>query len=188
VVGAGQGGGVLIRRETGADVAAVQEVVAAAFGGRHHPDGRERAEGVPVEATLVAELRAGPAWLPAHSLVAAGPDGEVVGHVLCTRAHVEAAPVLALGPLAVHPAHQHRGVGLALVHAALGGADAQEEPAVVLLGDPAYYGRFGFRLAEEYGITPPRPEWRGGLQVRTLAAYSPSLRGAFSYAEPFART
>jgi putative acetyltransferase len=57
----------------------------------------------------------------------------------------------------------------------------------VLLGSAEYYPRFGFRLAGEYGITPPRPEWAPHFQVRTLAAYEPSLRGAFAYAEPFDR-
>jgi predicted N-acetyltransferase YhbS len=47
--------------------------------------------------------------------------------------------------------------------------------------------RFGFRLAEEYGITPPVPEWRQHFQVRTLTAYTPALRGQFKYAEPFDR-
>ena len=69
----------------------------------------------------------------------------------------------------------------------LGAADALDEPLVVLLGDPRYYSRFGFRLAEEYGITPPVPDWRPHFQARPLTAFTPTLRGQFTYAEPFDR-
>jgi putative acetyltransferase len=171
---------VIIQRETSLHTAAVHAVTAAAFARSGQP------HQTPAEATLVDELRAGDAWLPALSLVAVGADG-VIGHVLGSRAKVDSAPVLALGPLSVHPDHQGRGVGQALVHALLGAADALDEPVVVLLGDPGYYSRFGFRLAEEYGITPPVPQWRPHFQARTLTAFSPALRGQFTYAEPFDR-
>lgn len=138
------------------------------------------------EAVLVDELRASDAWLPKFSLVATDSAG-VVGHVLGSRARLESAPALAIGPVSVHPDHQGRGVGKALMHAVLGAADALDEPLVVLLGDPAYYSRFGFRLAEEYGITPPVAEWQQYFQARTLAAYDPALRGRFAYAEAFDR-
>jgi putative acetyltransferase len=167
----------LIRRETAEDVEAVYDVTAAAFAG---PAGE-----VP-EARLLTELRACDAWLPALSFVA-DAAGRIAGHVVCSRGHVGSVPVLALGPLSVHPGHQGCGVGLALVHAVLGAADALDEPMVVLLGAPGYYERFGFRLAEEYGITPRVPEWRPHFQVRTLSVYDPAVRGAFAYAEPFDR-
>jgi putative acetyltransferase len=95
--------------------------------------------------------------------------------------------VLALGPLTVRPDQQRRGVGSALVHAVLGAADALGEPLVVLLGDPGYYHRFGFRLSSEYQITPPQPDWHPHFQVRALTAYTLTLRGAFAYPDPFNR-
>jgi putative acetyltransferase len=168
---------VLIRRETAEDAETVYDVTAAAFAGP--------AREVP-EARLLTELRACDAWLPALSYVA-DAAGRITGHVVCSRGHVGPAPVLALGPLSVHPDHQGRGVGLALVHTVLGAADALDEPMVMLLGAPGYYGRFGFRHAEEYGIAPPVPEWRPHFQARTLSAYDPAVSGAFAYAEPFDR-
>jgi putative acetyltransferase len=108
--------------------------------------------------------------------------------VLCTRGHVGQAPVLALGPLSVRPDHQRHGVGSALMHAILGAADALGEPLIALLGNPAYYSRFGFRLAADYQIEPPRPEWQPHFQIRPLTRYRPSLRGMFTYPEPFDRT
>ena len=141
-----------------------------------------------IEATLVDELRASGAWLPPLSLVALNAAGDVIGHVVCTRGHVGQAPVLGLGPLSVRPDCQRRGVGSALMHAVLGAADALDEPLVALLGSPAYYSRFGFRLSGEYDIDPPQPEWRPHFQARVLTAYRRGLRGTFTYPEPFDRT
>jgi putative acetyltransferase len=172
---------VIVRRETVADVEAIRRVIATAFARAEQPGE------IPPEVALVDALRAGDGWLSALSLVAIAADDEVVGHVLCTRGWVGHAPVLALGPLGVRPGYQRRGIGLALMHTVLGAADAIGEPLVALLGDPGYYARFGFRLAEEFGIAPPRADWRPHFQVRTLAAYHPSLRGRFAYAEPFNR-
>jgi putative acetyltransferase len=174
----------LVRRELAGDEAAIRAVTAAAFA--------RPGQDVPVEADLVDWLRASPAWVPELSLVAVGPDNDVGGHVLCTRGTVgsvpaRSVPVLGLGPLSVHPGRQRRGVGTALMHAVLGAADALGEPLVVLLGSTAYYPRFGFRPAAEYGITPQRPEWGPHFQARTLTAYDPAARGEFAYAEPFDR-
>jgi putative acetyltransferase len=141
------------------------------------------------EARLLRELRTCDAWLPALAFVAVaeGDSGQVVGHVVCTRGRVDAAPALALGPLSVRPGHQRRGVGSALVHTVLGAADASGEPLVALLGATAYYARFGFRLAGEYGVIPPVAGWRPHFQVRTLAAYDPAIGGTFAYPAPFDR-
>jgi putative acetyltransferase len=162
---------VLIRRERPDDVAAIHEVHAAAFP-------------TDMEANLVTALRASDAWLPALSLVAE-EGGLVVGHVVCTRAHVDTTPALGLGPLGVRPTHQKSGVGGALMHAVLGAADALDEPVVVLLGHTDYYPRFGFQPASTFGITPPVAEWGEHFQARPLSTYDSTVRGPFAYAQPF---
>ncbi|MEV0083214.1 GNAT family N-acetyltransferase [Saccharopolyspora sp. NPDC050642] len=92
----------LIRREIPAGVAAIRAVHSAAFAKTAQPGQ------APVEPGLVDALRAGDAWLPELSLVAER-DGEVVGHVVCSRAHVGATPALGLGPIGVLPSLQGKG-------------------------------------------------------------------------------
>jgi predicted N-acetyltransferase YhbS len=82
-------------------------------------------------------------------------DGEVVGHVQLSRAVVGETPVLALGPVGVAPDRQRRGIGSALLRAALEEARRRGEIAVILLGDPAFYPRFGFEPAARYGLRNP---------------------------------
>jgi putative acetyltransferase len=167
---------VLVRREGPDDVAAVRAVVGAAF---PTPDGAAE----PVEVGLLDALRADPGWLGRFSLVACVAD-EVVGHVVATRGDVDGHPALGLGPIAVRPDRQGRGVGSALLHAVLGAAEARDEVLAALLGEPAFYGRFGFRPATELGVASPDPAWGGYFQVRALTPGTP--RGTFRYAAPFA--
>ena len=171
----------LVRQEQPGDVEIVRVIIAVAFA---RPDAPDQ---IPVEVTLLDELRVDEGWLPPLSLVAAElASDEVVGHVVCTRGSVDGEPALGLGPLAVRPDRQRRGVGAALMHSVLGAADALGEALVALLGEPGFYARYGFRASSEYGVAPPDPRWGSYFQVRTLSAYHP-LSGTFAYAEPFNR-
>jgi putative acetyltransferase len=167
----------LIRREATADVVAIARVHAGAFAA---------GPGEPVEVELVHALRRSDAWLPRLSLVAV--DGErVVGHVVCSRARLEPGgrPVLGLGPIGVLPEGQGRGVGAALMHAVLGAADACDETLVGVLGEPAYYRRFGFEPAAQRRVVAPDASWGAYFQVRVLSRWQPGLHGRFRYAAPF---
>ena len=64
-------------------------------------------------------------------------DGEIVGQVTCSRGTLAGRPSVGLGPISVAPDHQRRGVGSALMEAALAAAEVTGEPVVVLLGDDA---------------------------------------------------
>jgi putative acetyltransferase len=174
---------VLVRREIPSDIAAVRLVVAAAFA--RDPRTGLLVQGEPVEVGLLDQLRASDAWVPALSWVVVD-GGAVIGHGVCTRAEVGSTAVVALGPIGVEPQRQGAGVGSALVHALLGAADALEVPLVALLGDPAYYGRFGFRSSTDLGVLPPDPAWGRHFQARALSAHDDGLRGTFRYAQPFA--
>jgi putative acetyltransferase len=71
------------------------------------------------------------------------------------------------------------------MEALLAGADGADVSLVVLLGAPAYYGRFGFRPAEELGVISPEREWGEAFQVRPLTAHTGSVAGRFQYAPAF---
>jgi putative acetyltransferase len=165
----------LVRREVEGDAGVVREVEAAAFA---------RGDGEPVEAWLAVELRTSGQAIPELSLVAV-VDGVVVGHVVCSRGWVGDVPAVGLGPIGVLPELQGKGIGNALMHAVLGAADALGEPLVALLGDPGFYGRFGFVTSTVCGIEPPEPAWGEHFQVRTLTAYRPEIVGVFRYADAF---
>lgn len=85
----------------------------------------------------------------------ADAEGAVVGHVAFTLCGVAGADVRValLGPLAVHPSWRKRGLGAALVRAGLADAAEAQARGALVLGDPAYYARFGF--APERRIAPP---------------------------------
>ncbi len=117
----------ILRSETEADGARIRDLVRAAFG---RPD----------EAALVDALRdEGDA---AVSLVAE-EDGAVIGHILLSPMRVPKG-ALGLAPLSVAAGRRRTGVGAALVRRALAAADADGWTAVFVLGDPAYFRRFGF--------------------------------------------
>ncbi|MGQ4596961.1 GNAT family N-acetyltransferase [Nocardia sp. R6R-6] len=178
----------LIRRECADDAAAIAAVHRSAFAPHYATaidsatGDRDRAD--PPEVGLVARLRSDAGWIPTLSLVAIEHD-HVVGHLCLTRATVGPFPVLALGPVGVLAARQGAGVGSALMHAALGAADALDETLVGLLGSLEFYPRFGFVPAARIGITPDDPAWVSHFQVRSLSAYDTHIVGEFHYADPF---
>ena len=113
----------------------------------------ERAFKRAAEAELVDRLRArGKATL---SLVAV-EDGEVIGHVLFSPVTLvndeQRFDIVGLGPVAVEPKRQNEGIGSKLIRAGLEEVRQAGYAAVVVLGDPAYYSRFGFGPARRYGI------------------------------------
>lgn len=174
----------ILRRELPADRDAVLAVHRAAFG---HPRGGSADPPAEVaEARLTGELQADGSVIPGLSLVATAGD-EIVGHVVCSRGSIDGSPAAGLGPLGVLPAWQRRGAGLALMHGVLAAADALNEPAILLLGNPGYYRRFGFRAAHTLGVLPPDPGWAEHFQIRPLTAWDGTVRGTFRYAPAFGR-
>ena len=174
-----------IRIEAPGDVEEISSLVGAAFSLAAHSAPPVRAGGPPGEVDLLGWLREDEGWLPDLSLVAVS-DGHIVGQVVCTRALVDDAPALALGPLSVHPELQGQGVGAALVRDVLARAENAGETLVALVGDPAYYGRFGFVPAKELGLVSPDTGYGDFFQARSLGP-GEHPRGRFQFAAPFAR-
>jgi putative acetyltransferase len=165
----------MIRAYRPDDEDTVRHVVTAAFG--------EKGERV---ASLASDLRS----MHARAELVSEHDGVVVGHVLLSRSWVDArqalVEVLVLSPLSVAPSEQGRGVGSALVGAAVEAARGLQAPALFLEGSPAYYGRRGFEPATPQGFVRPSiriPE--PAFQVVLLDGHEEWMTGALVYCEPF---
>ena len=129
-----------VRPERPDDFSAVRAINRAAF----ESDG---------EADLVDALRTQAS--PLISMVA-DDDGVVVGHILfspVTLTGHETIPIAGLAPMAVAPSRQRSGTGSALVRAGLSACREQGFAAVVVVGHPEYYPRFGFQPASQLGLT-----------------------------------
>ncbi|HJQ72082.1 MAG TPA: N-acetyltransferase [Actinomycetota bacterium] len=82
-------------------------------------------------------------------------EGRIIGHVQMSRAWAGSTAILALGPIGVLPERRRQGAGRALIESAATEARSRGEVAVILLGDPALYPRFGFEPATRYGLRNP---------------------------------
>lgn len=136
-----------IRPEQASDFPEVYELVETAFESAPHADGDEQ--------DYVQKLRDSPNYISELALVAEG-DGELIGHIMLTRLDVDTEngprETLLLSPLAVAAPYRSRGVGAALVRESLSRAAALQHRAVLVVGDPDYYPRFGFRCSLDVGI------------------------------------
>ena len=160
-----------IEVETQRDVEPIQRLNVIAFDGRTE------------EADLVDALRtAGDLVL---SLVARDKD-RVVGHIAFSRVTIEAAagPVggIALAPVAVRPEHQNRGIGRRLIEAGLQRLSQQGESIVLVVGNPAYYKRFGFSI--EQGKAFPC-EYSGPYFMALVMDDAPAPTGPVIYPDAF---
>jgi putative acetyltransferase len=157
-----------VRYAKPADHAAIAEVVSAAFG---------RAD----EADLVARLRADEDAL--FELVAED-DGAILGHIFFSRLWADRTGLYgALAPLAVRPERQGQGLGSNLVRTSLECAREFGCQGLLVLGDPAYYGRFGFSADAAAQVIAP---FRGMAAFQALALEDGAFAERLSVAYPSA--
>ncbi|SHG96812.1 GNAT family N-acetyltransferase [Ferrimonas marina] len=141
-----------IRPETLADEAHIRSLVYNAFKGHpYHPPGAE-----PTEHLAIDRLRHG------HELrlsLVAELDGRIVGHIAFSPVTINGHEHAwwGLAPLSVAPEWQGKGIGTALAKAGMAKAEGSGIAGVVVLGDPNYYQRFGFRHYDglHYPDVPP---------------------------------
>jgi predicted N-acetyltransferase YhbS len=140
-----------IRQERPEDYSQIYDLVKRAFETAQVSNGDEQ--------NLVDRLRASDNYIPELALVAE-QDGELIGHILITRKTIAGAevqyPTLYVAPLSVALEHRKQGVGSRLMEESLRAARALGHTSVILVGDPAYYHRFGFRTAAEFGLRNPQ--------------------------------
>lgn len=125
----------LLRQEAGSDALAIRSLIVAAFQDAPHASG--------TEADIVDALRMDSALT--LSLVATEAD-EIVGHVAFSPVTIDGKELAwyGLGPVAVRHDVRRQGIGADLIKAGLDGLREMDAGGCVVLGEPAYYGRFGF--------------------------------------------
>jgi putative acetyltransferase len=158
---------VIVRDEKPGDARAVRSIVTAAFNQAGEADLIEAlARDGDVEISLVAD-----------------DNGRIVGHVLLSRM---TAPfrALALAPVSVVPDRRGAGIGSTLIQAAIARARDTGWVAIFVLGEPAYYTRFGFdvRLAEGFSS----PYAGAHFMAMALTSSLPATTGALVHAKAFA--
>ena len=148
------------------DAATVRAVTDAAFKDKPYSN---------QEARIIDALRAAGALTISLVMI---QDGEIVGHAAFSPVRINGAAVdwYGLGPVSVRPDQQRRGIGQALIRDGLQRLQSMNAAGCVLLGDPAYYCRFGFESDPElyHGDVPP-----GHFQRLMLAGSPP--RGEVSF-------
>lgn len=132
----------MIRPEYLSDIAEIKSVVTAAFAPVSYSDGSE-----PDIVDMLRDTDALPLSLVAEK------DGQILGHIAFSAVTIdgELGQWFGLGPVAVLPDHQRSGIGSALINAGLSQLANLGAQGCVLLGNPAYYERFGFRKID--GLT-----------------------------------
>ena len=159
----------IVQPETPGDVAAIRAVEEAAF--------LQSAE-----AKLVEDLR--DAGDSVFSLVAV-EDGSIAGHAMFSRLQAP-FPALALGPVAVLPDRQRMGVGSRLIREGIARSEAAGWLGIFVLGDPAFYQRFGFDVGKARGFVSPYagPHW---MALPLGRSELPTSTGSIQHAPAFAK-
>jgi putative acetyltransferase len=160
-----------IRDENADDVAAIEAVTAAAFLNAPHTSHTE-------QFVVNALRRAGKL---AISLVA-DAGAEIIGHVAVSPVSISdgASAWFGLGPISVLPEHQRRGVGSLLMREALRILHVRRAAGCVLLGEPEYYGRFGFQADANLILREVPPQYFLAISFGTSRPH-----GTVSYHDAF---
>jgi putative acetyltransferase len=138
-----------IRTETSADFPTIRNILKAAFATEPHSRQTEH--------LIVEELRQAGAMTIG---LVAEEDGIVVGHIAFSPVKIDGKNCgwFILGPVAVEPSRQKRGIGGALIREGLNQLRASGAQGCALVGHPGYYGRFGFSHVESLRMEGVPPE------------------------------
>ncbi|HLW27711.1 MAG TPA: N-acetyltransferase [Kiloniellales bacterium] len=144
----------------------------------------DRAFGTDRKSRTVYRLREGILPLPELCFSAVQADGTLLASLRFWPILIDAFPAILLGPLAVEPEQQGRGIGKALVRHGLNEASRLGHKLCVVVGDPSYYRPYGFAPATPYGLVLPGPVDPPRFQVLELKpGVLENLRGLIRRAE-----
>ena len=160
-----------IRSETSVDVRGIEAVTASAFLKAPHTSHTEH--------YIVSALRK--AGKLSVSLVA-DADGALIGHVAISPVSISdgASGWFGLGPISVLPQHQRQGIGSKLMREALHILRERGASGCVVVGEPQYYGRFGFQVDPNLVLPGVPPEY-----FQAISFDSSKHRGTVTYHEAF---
>ena len=137
----------IIRREKSEELSAIYDLVKAAFQTAKVSNGKEQ--------DFVNKLRSGRNYIPELALVAE-ENSKLIGHIMLTKAYIAKDgnnfEALLLAPVSVALEYRDRGVGSALIKESFRLARELGYTSVVLVGDPEYYKRFGFKSLIDFGV------------------------------------
>jgi putative acetyltransferase len=137
----------VIRREKPEEFPQIYDLVKVAFQTARVSNGKEQ--------DFTNQLRSGGNYIPELALVAED-NGKLVGHIILTKAHIvngsNKFEILYLAPISVVLAYRNKGIGSGLIKESFKLAKEMGYTSVLLVGDPAYYHRFGFKAAVIFGI------------------------------------
>ena len=160
-----------LRLEVEKDRRAVEELTREAFWNLHAPGCDEH--------LLVRNLRGAGAFVKALDFVAVDGGGKIVGNIMYVETMVmdgeKRHAVLTFGPLSVLPEYQRMGIGSKLIEHTKRLAAEMGYRAILIYGDPEYYGRLGFRATKDFCITDMDGRYPAALQA--LELYPGALDG-----------
>ena len=140
---------ILIQRANKKDFLITENITREAFWNLYKPGCDEH--------LILHQLRESSSYIEELDLIAMY-EGEIIGHIISTKARVidnqnKEHEVLCVGPFSVLPSFQNKGIGTKLVKYSISEAKKMGFKGMILFGNPDYYHRFGFRNAKEHEIT-----------------------------------
>ncbi|NUN68408.1 MAG: N-acetyltransferase [Bacteroidetes bacterium] len=155
---------IIIRPEMETDHRGVEELTRAAFWNLYTPGCDEH--------YLVHVMRTHPDFIRSLDLVAE-IDGKLAGNIMYTRSFLRSADgeqreTVTFGPVSVHPDHQRKGIGSALIRHTVALVQQQHIPAIIIYGNPSNYVSLGFVGAKRFNISTPDGSYPSAMLVLPL--------------------